>query len=156
MPGLSTGGIPVPLDTDPVGDGALSVRNLAAAIGDPWTAYNPTWTAVTTNPTLGNGTLVGAYRMIGKTMHFRIVLTVGSTTTLGNGAYMFGLPANAMTANGIQITGWVNGPNLPLVGRGNTVSNVFVYRTDTIAAIGSGSGLVSGNRIQITGTYELA
>lgn len=57
-----------------------------------WTSYSPAWTATTTNPTLGNGTLTGAYQELGRTVNVRIVLTVGSTTSAGTGVYSFSLP----------------------------------------------------------------
>lgn len=57
-----------------------------------WTSYTPSWTATTTNPTLGNGTLTGRYMLIGKTCFVSITLTIGSTTSVGSGTYLFGLP----------------------------------------------------------------
>jgi hypothetical protein len=57
-----------------------------------WSSYSPAWTATTTNPTLGNGTLTGAYMEMGQTVQVRIVLTVGSTTSVGSGVYSFSLP----------------------------------------------------------------
>ncbi|MFS8200470.1 hypothetical protein ACLVWQ_17510 (plasmid) [Streptomyces sp. CWNU-52B] len=62
-----------------------------------WTAYTPTWTTVTTPPSLGNGTLVGQYMKIGRTCHVVIMLTIGSTTTAGTGGWRFALPATAAT-----------------------------------------------------------
>jgi hypothetical protein len=62
-------------------------------IGGAWSTYTPTWTAVTTNPVLGNGTIAGRYKLIGdKTCHVQIKLTMGSTTTFGSGNYLFSLP----------------------------------------------------------------
>ena len=54
-----------------------------------WTAYTPTWTAATTNPSIGNGTLAGRYTQIGKTCVLVIGLTAGSTTTYGSGNWSF-------------------------------------------------------------------
>lgn len=71
------------------------VRDNLKAIGDPWTAYTPTWTAATTNPELGDGTLTGYYLQAGKLVVLSIVLTMGSTTTYGAGAYRFSLPTTA-------------------------------------------------------------
>jgi len=62
-----------------------------------WTSYTPTWKASLTEPSLGNGTLVGAYQKIGKTCFFGILLKVGSTTTGGTGGYSFALPATAVS-----------------------------------------------------------
>lgn len=58
-----------------------------------WTAYTPVWTGSTTNPVIGNGTLQGAYCKIGKLVNFRASITLGSTTTVGAGAYGLSLPA---------------------------------------------------------------
>lgn len=56
--------------------------------------YTPSMTATTTNPTIGNGTLTGRYRLIGgDLMYVTISLVVGSTTTVGVGAYSFSFPA---------------------------------------------------------------
>lgn len=72
---------------------ALSqLRNDVLAMQAAWTAYTPVWTASTTGPTLGNGTLTGAYRQVGKTWQLRIVLTIGSTTTVATGNWRFSLP----------------------------------------------------------------
>lgn len=68
---------------------ALDIGGLA------WTAYTPTWTATTTNPAIGNGTIVGAYVQIGKTVHARVTITMGSTTTYGTGNWMISLPVAA-------------------------------------------------------------
>jgi hypothetical protein len=58
-----------------------------------WTTYTPTWGATGTAPTIGNGTRAGASFILGKLMHFRIVLTMGSTTTFGTGVWTLSLPA---------------------------------------------------------------
>lgn len=56
-------------------------------------AFTPEWTCTSgTQPSLGNGTLVGYYSQIGHEVHATIVLTAGSTTTFGTGAWAFSLP----------------------------------------------------------------
>jgi hypothetical protein len=62
-----------------------------------YTAYTPTWTAVTTNPSLGNGTLVGQYMKIGRICLITWQLTMGSTTTYGSGSWRMSLPFTAAT-----------------------------------------------------------
>lgn len=57
-----------------------------------WQSYTVSWTAATTNPSIGNGTLSGRYVQIGKTVMGSICLKCGSTTTYGSGAWLFGLP----------------------------------------------------------------
>ena len=70
-----------------------------------WTAYTPTWTAATTNPSIGNGTLAGRYTQIGKTCVLVIGLTAGSTTTFGSGNWSFSLPKTAKNVSGINFYG---------------------------------------------------
>lgn len=61
-------------------------NTLAAAV---WTSFTPTWTAPT-SPSLGNGTLTGAYLRAGDLITVQIVLTWGSTTNGGAGAWAIG------------------------------------------------------------------
>ena len=67
-----------------------------------WTAYTPTWTGATTNPALGNGTIVGAYMKVGKTVTVNILLKTGSTTTYGSGAWEFSIPFTGITVTGFS------------------------------------------------------
>ncbi len=59
-----------------------------------WTTYTPTWTA-SVNPAIGNGTLSGQYRQIGKIVLYNITMTAGSGTTFGTGEWHFALPVTA-------------------------------------------------------------
>lgn len=70
---------------------------LEAAVG-VWTAYTPAWTSSGTAPAIGNGSLQGAYVKIGKLGIFRASITLGSTTTIGTGAYSLSLPPGWSTA----------------------------------------------------------
>lgn len=54
--------------------------------------YTPIWTAVSVNPSLGNGTLTGRYVQVGALVTFWIRLVIGSTTTTGTGFWQFTLP----------------------------------------------------------------
>lgn len=75
------------------------LSNSAASINSPVIPYTPTFTASTTNPTLGNSTFTGYYQIIGHgLMWVSIALTVGSTFSRGSGEYRFGLPSG-ITAN---------------------------------------------------------
>jgi hypothetical protein len=73
------------------------IRDALTGIQAAWTSYTPTLT----NVTLGNGTLAGAYLQIGKTIHYRALLTFGSTTVV-SGSIQFALPvaANANQTGG--------------------------------------------------------
>lgn len=52
-----------------------------------WT--NLTWTAVTTNPSLGNGTLEGWFKIESVFLELWVEMTMGSTTTYGSGGWNF-------------------------------------------------------------------
>lgn len=69
------------------------IRDALTGLQAAWTTYTPTWTAPGTNPTLGNGTIAGRYLRAGKTLvACEVILTVGSTSTVGVGAYAWSLP----------------------------------------------------------------
>jgi len=58
-----------------------------------WSAYTPTWaTSLTTQPAIGNGSLAGRYKALGKTVWFSLRFTAGSSTTFGDGLWSFSLP----------------------------------------------------------------
>lgn len=62
-----------------------------------WSSYTPTWTGSTTNPVLGNGTMVGRYNQVGKTVNGDITIVGGTTTTWGSGTWNLTLPTNTAT-----------------------------------------------------------
>jgi hypothetical protein len=70
----------------------------AASDANEWTTYSVAWTASTTNPVIGNGTLVGRYKQIGKTTFVYIRMQAGSSTTFGTGHWRFSLPVNAQAS----------------------------------------------------------
>lgn len=57
-----------------------------------WTSYTP----ATANMTVGNGTLTGAYKQIGKTIFWRARFVLGSTSAISNDA-AFGSPLAAIS-----------------------------------------------------------
>lgn len=63
-----------------------------------WTSYTPTWTALSTNPVLGNGQISGSYKQVGKTVHATGQILMGSTTTYGSGAWLVSTPTTAAGA----------------------------------------------------------
>lgn len=65
-----------------------------------WQTYTPAWTASTTNPTLGDGTATGRYVIANQLMHWWAEIVIGSTTTLGSGAYFLGAPAGVTFRTG--------------------------------------------------------
>jgi hypothetical protein len=82
-----------------VWDGTGWREEYLASVGPAWKTYTPTWTASTTNPTIGNGTITGHYLQIGKIVWFRANVQTGSTTTYGSGTYSISIPVTSATAN---------------------------------------------------------
>lgn len=143
------------------------VKGNLDVIGGAWTAYTPTWTALSVNPTLGNGVLVGAYRATGKTVDFRVKLTIGSTTSAtGAGAFRFALPPN-LTPHG-DISAWfpygtaslqdISAPARYLrhafSDGGTTIALADADGTQVTQAVPFSIGV--GDIIQIHGRYEAA
>jgi hypothetical protein len=65
-------------------------------------SWTPLWTASTTNPVLGNGSLSGQYTLIGKRCWCDLWLVAGSTTTFGSGVWYFSQP---FTSDGYHYIG---------------------------------------------------
>ncbi len=59
------------------------------------TAYTPVWGNTGTANTLGNGSIVGSYFQIGKLVRFTILLTLGSTSSVGSGIMTLTLPVTS-------------------------------------------------------------
>lgn len=74
-------------------------------VNSGWQSYTPTWTAGTTNPSIGNGTLSGRYIQIGKLVYCQFTMRAGSTTTFGSGIWRFSYPVapNTTYANLYQV-----------------------------------------------------
>jgi hypothetical protein len=69
-----------------------------------WTSYTPVWTANSSNPVIGNGTLEGWYKVIGKTCFVRGNIVMGTTTTFGSGEWYVSMPFTASHADAILMT----------------------------------------------------
>ncbi|MFF2773343.1 hypothetical protein ACFVU3_00400 [Streptomyces sp. NPDC058052] len=65
-----------------------------------WTPYTPTWTGSTGNPVLGNGTIYGRSKSVGKKVTAVIELVMGTTTTFGSGYWQLSLPSTAANPAG--------------------------------------------------------
>lgn len=55
-------------------------------------SFIPSWTGTVSNPSIGNGTLIGYYTLENKLCTVEMELTVGSTTTFGSGNWAFSVP----------------------------------------------------------------
>jgi hypothetical protein len=140
------------------------VRDALTGIQAAWGAYTPNWTAVTTNPTIGNGTLVGAYLQVGKTIHFRITVTFGSTTNIGSGGYFFTLPfapSSAYTYGGpIGTAGCYDSSANAIYPRHalfNTGSQIHLFdNANNRVNQATPVAWATNDTIQISGVYETA
>lgn len=131
-----------------------------------WTSYTPTWTAATSNPALGNGTLVGRYIKWGRTVLFHINLITGSTTTYGSGAYSFDVPATSANAGATfvgtaQLAAAARWAGQSLIIPNASTTTVFFSTNTTTTTLSPVTGtvpvtLASGNQMRITGAYEAA
>ena len=107
-----------------------------------WTSYTPSWTSSGSAPAIGNGSIVGYYSKIGRTVTVRAGIYCGSTTTFGTGFYGLVLPFTAQVTNvpsgQFAIAGsWV------LANAGSTFYNVNAMITqDTPTAV---RGIVNGS-----------
>lgn len=137
----------------------IDPQNQGSPFG-PWAAWTPTLSG--TGWALGNGTLSGRYTRIGSTIHLRLMIVFGSTSTFGSVSPTINLPFNPLTRGlfGGFITRNSVGP-YPIFPRISTDGSTTV----TIWAMGTG-GLVqavtsttpatwaSGDTLEIYGTYE--
>jgi hypothetical protein len=73
-------------------DIAAAAGIAASKIAAPYTSYTPAWTSTGTAPALLNGTITGRYVQIGKLVQCWGLLTMGSSTAFGTGAYLISFP----------------------------------------------------------------
>lgn len=124
-----------------------------------WQTYT---TALTTGGVawvVGNGALVASYTMIGNTVHFRIRLTVGSSSSFTAGAVQFTLPFNQKVLLGVTAIGMSVGPNSQTMWRSSSTGLTAVLVPYLPGAASQATvatmGLVSGTELVVTGTYEV-
>ncbi|MGW7195555.1 hypothetical protein [Streptomyces chryseus] len=148
------------------------IRDQLTSMFDAWTSFTPTWTGVTTNPVLGNGTLVGRQLKIGRTCKVQYTLTVGSATTFGADELRFSLPFTAANISGGQpgVLNWTYArsgtPNFamgasPLSNAGTTTGFIWLANPGTIGdwnVWSSGSPWVgaAGDVLRGYGEYQTA
>ena len=140
-----------------------ALTNLQAA----WTAWTPSpaLTAISgTNPTMGNSTVVGATHQIGKTILWRLRITLGSTFAAGSGTYLVELP---FSINGILSNEDPVGYGQVLAGGTRRAIQVYFYygttgfmvRTsseENLTSSGPGVAWAAGQVISLTGVYQSA
>lgn len=157
--------------TAKVNDAAITPAKLLAGTGTTWpyASYTPTFT----NFTLGNGTLAASYRQIGKLVHFKISITLGTTSSVSAGTdFIFTLPVTSVSTytQYFDVLGMINlrdtSAATGYVGTANWYSTTQGVLQRFIV---SGSAIVNDNvdsdepfvwastdQIKIEGTYEAA
>jgi hypothetical protein len=150
-----------------------------------WRPYTPTWTSSgPAQPGIGNGAIVARYMVRGKTCHFALRLTFGSTTAGGQGSEYLSLPlpaANLITGGVMEAIGNMYVPPSGLVypaygqlsdatkfGVGVPISSTSTLRnfwqmTDSSNNVAAGIPNASpsynvqpGGFVSMSGTYETA
>lgn len=134
-----------------------------------WIPYTVSWTSETgTPPSLGNGTIVGKYRKIGKTVFVNIKWTAGSSTTYGDSgaAWLFSLPFNAKTPESIVLpvaildngSAWYQGTAIGTYA-GAVDKTAIIVNSSTPASVSISNGTpvatwANSDAIMIGGSYE--
>lgn len=166
-------GLPYPSGSQPVnipGDmGALAsaTDDLFDPVLGEWVSYAPTWTGSGGNPAIGNGTIVGKYRQVGKSVDFSIMVTMGSTTTYGSGQWSLTLPFAPVLNGGnwffigaarTSVTYFLGGEivtpgsaTMTLRCLPTTAGNNYVSASPTVPVTWA-----TGNILAISGSYEAA
>lgn len=137
------------------------IRTPLAGIQAAWIAYGSaaSWTGTTTNPVLNNGTWLGKYNRIGKTMDFYVKITIGSTTTFGSGQWVIALPVapivdgypfltiakDVSTGNKYTALGESSGATVPLLTNASPAGIISPTTPFTWA---------TGDTLFVTGRYE--
>jgi len=147
--------------------GALKWLTVGGIVGTDlgkWQSYTVSWTASTTNPAIGNGTLNGKYVQIGKIITCNIYLLVGSTTTFGSGNWSFSLPKTialsivGFVGNWVAVDMGTNTFSGQIIGNGGD-NKIEAFVRDGIS-INLSSTLphtwASGDLLYISITYEIA
>lgn len=137
--------------------------DVQALYAPAWVAYNSpslVWTASVTNPTLGNGTLEGRYVLLGtKRIRFQLLLTYGSTTTGGNGFWIFSLPFAADTdstkyALGVSHMDDISAQGRPGGTRFNSATQIIMDNSTGVVSASSPVAPAAGDKYRLDITYD--
>lgn len=135
------------------------------ALFKAWTSYSPAWSSSGTAPALGNGTLVGRHRKLGRTVDVLIRLTWGSTTTGGTGEWRFTLPFAPVDEQILHAMCYDTSAALPVPAMARLVTgSPHITRIGAHTAAGVGTWLdfdgpfawATGDQVLVEGTYEAA
>lgn len=122
-----------------------------------------TWQSSATQPSIGNGTLISNYRRSGNQVTVNFSLTVGGTSTLGTGYYLFKLPVgldsiDVSNINSYHGSGITNAGgsiiNLLVVGAENA-RQVVLYSNNAMTQVSATvpANLSAGQFLKFSYTY---
>lgn len=142
---------------------SAAAMTLATGAAAAWASFTPTWSGSVTNPAIGNGTFDGKYLQVGKTVYFRLVVTMGSTTTYGSGAWGLTLPVAPIASQAAAAVYVDSSASARWSGSAWLTNGSGIFRMLPPTDAGS-SGIsptvpftwATSDQIIITGTYETA
>jgi hypothetical protein len=128
-----------------------------------WKTYTPAWTALTTNPTIGNAVVSGRYMYLNKhTVKAVIRIAPGTTSAKGTGAYRFSLPVAAADTVGFGAVGaWAMNDSGSALRTGSavlintTTIELWVNGTGGAFAAANYLGALAGSFFDIEIDYEV-
>ena len=132
--------------------------------GTAWASYAVSWTADgVSQPDIGNGTITGKFKRIGKTVFVHVTLTTSSTTTYGSGTWRFSLPLAATSSRAVTVPALYL-DNGTAYHAGQAITE-FAGNTSFVSVLSGGSPMapvtatspftwVSGDSLTINGSYE--
>lgn len=133
------------------------------AVTSAWTNYSGSlsWTASTTNPTIGNGTITARYVHVGKLVIYSGDITMGSTTTFGSGTYFVSVPVAALsimpyTGSCLVYDSSVGTNRQPAVATLSTTSKLAFYATTGLVTSTVPFTWASGDVLRWLIAYETA
>jgi hypothetical protein len=158
------------ITTAKLADGSVAGVKLAG--GGAWTSWTPTWS----NFTVGNAVVTARYTQVGKIVHARLMLVLGTTSPI-SGSLAFTLPVTALAAYGTDLykigeafyedvgVNAYHGGVFAATGAGaasTTIARLFVYKADgTYLNDTNVNGVApfsfgAGDKISCLLTYEAA
>lgn len=153
----------LPVLAQPLTDMSAELAVLSGQSNSAWITFNPptlTWTGSIANPAIGNGTLEGRYQLIGsKGVRLQIYLVYGSTSTGGNGYWIWSLPYTASSdavkfAKGIGFMDDVSTQGRPGTSRIITTTQVIMDLSAGAVSVSAPVTAATGDRYSIDIEYD--
>jgi hypothetical protein len=136
---------------------ADAAEYLDDVVNGPFNTYAPAWTAATTNPVIGNGSILGEYKVFGPMIYVHVRITMGSTTTYGSGGYFVSAPLTATGRH--ELSGIIRTTSSTLIQAEIIASGLFVPRylatapSLTQVSQGAPTTLASTHILEFSGWY---